>query len=110
MGKKTVKLLKFDPAKYLKHPETVAVYLSEALETGDSDYICHALDTIARAKGMTNVAKQTGLGRESLYKALGGSAKPEFETVRKVIQSFGLKLVAEPIEATRVGSRQRQEV
>jgi probable addiction module antidote protein len=97
-----VKLSKFDAAKYLDHPETIAVYLSEALETGDSDYICHALDTIARAKGMTNVAKETGLGRESLYKAFSGNAKPEFETVRKVIQSFGLKLVAEPIETKRV--------
>src|SRR5206468_9484188 len=101
MGKKTVKLLKFDAAKYLNHPETIAVYLSEALETGDSDYIFHALNTIARAKGMTNVAKETGLGRESLYKALGGTAKPEFETVRKVIRSFGMKLIAEPIEKER---------
>ena len=64
--------------------------------------MCHALNTIARAKGMTDVAKETGLGRESLYKALGGNTKPEFETVRKVIQSFGLKLVAKPIETKRV--------
>src|SRR3954452_1537305 len=98
MGKKTEKLLKFDAAKYLNHPETIAVYLSEALETGDSDYICHALDTVARAKGMTNIARQTGLGRESLYKALSGNAKPEFDTVRKVIHAFGLKLVAEPVD------------
>ena len=55
MKKKAMKLLKFDAAKYLDHPETIAVYLSEALETGDPDYICHALDTIARAKGMTNL-------------------------------------------------------
>src|SRR5436305_13559631 len=107
--KKAVKLLKFDAAKYLDHPETIAVYLSEALETGDSDYICHALDTIARAKGMTRVARETGLGRESLYKALSGNAKPEFDTVRRVIQSFGLKLVAEPIEATRLASRQQEQ-
>ena len=107
MGNKTVKLLKFDAAKYLNHPETIAVYLSEALETGDSDYICHALDTVARAKGMTNIARQTGLGRESLYKALSGNSKPEFDTVRKVIRAFGLKLVAEPIETTRDISRER---
>ena len=107
MEKKTEKLLKFDAAKYLNHPETIAVYLSEALETGDSDYICHALDTVARAKGMTNIARQTGLGRESLYKALSGNAKPEFDTVRKVIRAFGLKLVAEPIETTRDISRER---
>jgi probable addiction module antidote protein len=99
---KMAKLSKFDAAKYLDHPEAIAMYLSEALETGDSDYICHALNTIARAKGMTSVAKETGLGRESLYKALSGNAKPEFDTVRKVIASFGLKLVAEPIETKRV--------
>ena len=97
-----VRVSKFDAADYLDNQETIAVYLSEALETGDSDYICHALNTIARAKGMTNVAKETGLGRESLYKAFSGNAKPEFETVQKVIQSFGLKLVAEPIETKRV--------
>jgi probable addiction module antidote protein len=107
MGKRTEKLLKFDAAKYLNHPETIAVYLSEAFETGDAGYICHALDTIARAKGMTKVAKETGLGRESLYKALGGHAQPEFETVRKVIQSFGLKLVAEPVQTKRAASRRR---
>lgn len=85
------------------------MYLSEALETGDADYICHALDTIARAKGMTKVAKETGLGRESLYKAFGGNAKPEFDTVRKVIRSFGLKLVAEPIKKTRAISRHPEQ-
>ena len=108
MKKKAMKLLKFDAAKYLDHPETIAVYLCEALETGDPDYICHALDTIARAKGMTRVAKETGLGRESLYKALSGNTRPEFDTIRKVIHSFGLKLVAEPIERTRVASRRRE--
>ena len=96
------KLSKFDAAGYLDNQETIAAYLSEALQTGDSEYICHALNTIARAKGMTNVAKVTGLGRESLYKTFSGNAKPEFETVRKVIQSFGFKLVAEPIETKRV--------
>jgi probable addiction module antidote protein len=97
-----IKLSRFDAADYLDNPGTMAAYLSEALQTGDSEYICHALNTIARAKGMTNVAKVTGLGRESLYKTFSGNAKPEFETVRKVIQSFGFKLVAEPIETKRV--------
>lgn len=90
-------LSKFDAADYLKTPEAIAAYLTEALETGDAAFICHALDTIARAKGMTNVARATGLSRESLYKSLSGNTKPEFDTVRKVIESFGLRLVAEPI-------------
>jgi probable addiction module antidote protein len=83
-----VKVSKFDAADYLDNQETIAAYLSEALEPGDSEFIHHALDTIARAKGMTDVTKE----------ALSGKSKPEFDTVRKVIESFGLKLVALPVE------------
>lgn len=97
-----IKLSKFDAADYLDHPETIAAYLTEALETGDAEYLCVALDTIARAKGMTAVSKETGLGRASLYKALSGNSKPEFDTIQKVIGSFGLKLVAEPIDDQKV--------
>lgn len=93
-----IKISKFDAADYLKTPEAIAAYLTEALATDDPAYICAALDTVARAKGMTNVAKETGLSRESLYKSLSGSSKPEFDTVRKLINSFGVRLVAEPIK------------
>ena len=86
-----VKVSKFDAAGYLDNPETIAAYLSEALETGDSEYIYHALNTIARAKGMTDLAKEQ----------LGGNSKPKFENVRKMVESFGLKLVAKPIEETK---------
>jgi probable addiction module antidote protein len=86
-----IKISKFDAADYLDNQETIAAFLSEALQTGDSEYIYHALDTIARAKGMNDVAKET----------LGRNSKPEFDTVRKVIESFGLKLVAEPIEENK---------
>ena len=86
-----IKVSKFDAADYLDSPETIAAYLSEALEPGDSEFIYVALDTIARAKGMTHVVKG----------ALGGNSKPEFDTVRKIIESFGLKLVAEPIEENK---------
>jgi probable addiction module antidote protein len=86
-----VKVSKFDAADYLDHQETIAAYLSEALETGDSDYICHALNTIARAKGMTDVTKE----------ALSGNSKPKFDTVRKAIESFGLKLLAKPMEENK---------
>jgi probable addiction module antidote protein len=97
-GSDMAKLSKFDAAKYLDHPETIAAYLTEALATDDPEFICLALDTIAKAKGMTKVARDTGLSRESLYKSLSGTTKPEFDTVRKVIGSFGLKLVAEPVD------------
>ena len=92
------KTTKFDAADYLKTPERIATYLTEALKTGDSAFICTALDTVARAKGMSRVAKATGLGRESLYKSLGGTTKPEFDTIQKVVNSFGVKLVAQPIK------------
>ncbi|MGA2994369.1 addiction module antidote protein [Bradyrhizobium sp.] len=93
-----VKVSKFDAADYLKTPVAIAAYLTEAFETNDSAYICTAFDTVARAKGMSDVAKATGLSRESLYKTFKETAKPEFDTVRKVMSSFGVKLVAEPIE------------
>jgi probable addiction module antidote protein len=82
----------------LAEKSQIAAYLTEAFETDDAAYICAALDTAARAKGIAKVAKATGLGRESLYKAFNGVSKPEFDTVRKAIGSFGVKLVAEPIE------------
>jgi probable addiction module antidote protein len=100
-GNKMVKISKFDAADYLKSPEAIAAYLTEAFATDDAAYICTALDTIARAKGMTSVAKETGLSRESLYKSFSGSSKPEFDTVRKVISSFGVRLVAEPVGPKR---------
>jgi probable addiction module antidote protein len=101
-GMKMIKTSKFDAANYLKSPQAMADFLSEALATDDPEFICDALDTIARAKGMTQIAKATGLSRESLYKSLSGTTKPEFDTVRKVIGSFGLRLVAKPIEETKV--------
>jgi probable addiction module antidote protein len=93
-----IKVSKFDAADYLKTPLAIATYLTEAFETNDAAYICTALDTVARAKGITEVSKATGLSRESLYKTFKETAKPEFETVRKVMSSVGVKLVAEPIE------------
>jgi probable addiction module antidote protein len=92
------KLSKFDAADYLKTPAAIAAYLTEAFETNDPVYISSAFDTVARAKGIAVVSKETGLSRESLYKTFKETARPEFDTVRKVMGSFGVKLVAEPIE------------
>ena len=94
------KVSKFDSADYLKTPSAIAAYLTEAFDTKDRAFINAALDTVARAKGMSSVAKHAGVGRESLYKSFGADAKPEFDTVRKVMDSFGVRLVAEPIETT----------
>lgn len=86
----------FDPADYLKSDDAVAEYLTAALETGDAAYIADAIGVVARARGMTCIARETGLSRESLYRALSAEGNPEFATVLRVIQAFGLKLEATP--------------
>ena len=84
----------YDAAEYLETPEDMAAYLEAALEDGDPAVVTHALGTIARARGMSQIARDTGLGRESLYKALSPGGNPEFVTVLKVVRALGLKLHA----------------
>lgn len=86
----------WDAAEHLETEEDMAAYLEAALEEGDIALIAAALGDIARAKGMTQIARQAGLGRESLYKALSPEGNPEFATILKVIQALGLKLHASP--------------
>jgi probable addiction module antidote protein len=87
----------FDPAEYLKDEEDMAAYLNVILEEGDSALLAAALGDIAKARGMTQLAKDTGLTREALYKALRPDAKPRFDTIFKVCQALGVRLHAEPI-------------
>ena len=84
----------FDIAKYLDSDEAIAEYLSQVLEDGDNEEFLRAIGHIAKAKGMTQIAKETGLGRESLYKTFRAGAKPKFETVIKVLNAFGIRLQA----------------
>ena len=84
----------FDVAKYLDSNEIIAEYLSQILADGDLDEFLSALGEIAKAKGMTQIAKDTGLGRESLYKSFTIGSRPRFDTVVKVLNSFGIKLQA----------------
>jgi probable addiction module antidote protein len=93
------KTRKYDVAAYLETEEDVAAYLQAALEDGDAAVIVHALGNIARARGMSQVARRTGLGRESLYKALSPEGNPEFATVLKVVRALGIELHAEPAHA-----------
>lgn len=86
----------YDAAEYLETPEDMAAYLEGALEDGEPAVVIQALGTIARARGMSQIARDTGLGRESLYKALSPDGNPEFATVLKVVRALGLKLHAEP--------------
>jgi probable addiction module antidote protein len=85
---------RWDSAEHLKTPEDMAAYLEACLEEDDPELITQALGVIAKAKGMTQLAKETGLGRESLYKALAPGAKPRFSTVYKVIRALGIRLRA----------------
>ena len=93
-SKKPLKLLPFDAARYLTDDAAVAEYMTAVLETGDPDLLLLALGDVARARGMAQIAKDAGLGRESLYKALAPGAKPRFDTVLKVARALGVRLHA----------------
>ena len=89
---KTQKLKAFDITRYLDSEEAMAEYLSQVLEEGDNAELIRALGHIAKAKGMATVARESGLGRESLYKALSEGSQPRFDTISKVINALGLKM------------------
>lgn len=89
-----IRTKKWDPAEHLKSDADMAAYLEAALEEGDPALVAAALGDIARAKGMSAIARETGLGRESLYKALSAEGNPEFSTVLKVVKALGLRLHA----------------
>ena len=89
----------WDPAEHLITDEDMAAYLEAALQEGDAALIAAALGDIARAKGMSQIARDAGLGRESLYKALSADDHPEFATIMKVVAELGLRLHASPLRA-----------
>ena len=95
---KTVTTL-YDVAEHLRTPEEMAAYFEACLEEADGDvsFIAKALGDIARAKGMTQVARDAGLSRESLYKALSGDRAPSFDTILKVVNALGIKLHAKAV-------------
>lgn len=93
-SKTSAALVPFDAARYLDTDEAIAEYMTAVLEAEDPDLLLLALGDVARAKGMAQVAKDAGLGRESLYKALTPGAKPRFDTVLKVVKALGVKFTA----------------
>lgn len=99
MGRTTT--TRYDVAEHLRTPEEMAAYLEACLEAseGDAAFVAKALGDIARAKGMTQVARHAGLSRESLYKALSGGRTPGFDTILKVVQALGIQLHAAPLHA-----------
>ena len=100
-GTRKKKLLAFDAARYLTDDAAIAEYMTAVLETGDADLLLLALGDVARARGMAQVARDAGLGRESLYKALAPGAKPRFDTVVKVARALSVRLSAQAIQGQR---------
>ena len=82
----------YDSARYLDSEDTIEEYLAAAFEDGDPKGIAHALGVIARARGMTQLSRDTGIARESLYRALSGEGNPEFATIMKVMAALGLRI------------------
>ena len=94
-----VKTATFDAADYLNDEETIAEYLTAALEDPNPDVFLAAVRDVARAHGMAQLAKDAGLGRESLYKALTPGAKPRYDTVLKLLHALGVKITATPVHS-----------
>ena len=98
-----VKVSKFDVVDYLDSEEMIEEYLVAALETDDSDIFLNALANVAKARGIARLAKDTGLGRESLYKSLAPGAKPRFDTIMKITKALGVPLTAKAEVVHRQG-------
>ncbi|MEB3165915.1 MAG: addiction module antidote protein [Cyanobacteriota bacterium] len=94
----------WDPATHLNSIDDVAAYLQAALEDGDAQLVAAALGDIAKARGMTQIARESGLGRESLYKSLSSSGNPELATVLKVISALGLQLHVSPTDKATIAA------
>lgn len=104
-----IKIREFDAARYLRTSEARAALLNEALATGDKALITDALGVVARSKGMSEVAKQTKLSREGLYKALGAAGNPELDTLLRVFGALELKLTVTPAERVRRARPKRRK-
>jgi probable addiction module antidote protein len=92
-----IETVPFDAAEFLDTPEAQAELLTDAMETGDAGYIAHALGVVARARGMTAVAKEAGITREALYTSLSGKGDPKLSTLLGVSRALGFKLTVSPL-------------
>lgn len=91
-----INVTRFDAADYLDSEEAIAGYLNAAIEENDPELLLAAIADVAKARGLTKVAQDAGVGRESLYKTLAPGSKPRYETVQKLLHALGIKLVAVP--------------
>ncbi len=92
----TEKLTTFDAAEALTDDESIAVFMADAFETGDAGYIAHALGVVARARGMTDIAKKTGLSREQLYRSFSGTGNPTLKTTLAIMKALNIQMTARP--------------
>lgn len=97
------KLTAYDPAEDLNSDEAVAIFMAEAFRTNDAAYIAHALGVVARAKGMTRIAEQTGLSREQLYRSFSANGNPTLKTTLAVMEALGIELTAKVPTASYKG-------
>ncbi len=93
-----IETTKFDSADFLNSAEAIAAYLDAYLDDGTPEEVRSALDTIARSKGMSDLAQRSGVTRQGLYKALSEGGNPSFETIRSILGAMGLRLTVEPTE------------
>lgn len=93
-------LSRFDMAQYLDSEKAIAEYLTQVLEEGDIDELIRAIGHIAKARGMSQIAQESGLGRESLYKTFSPGSKPRFDTIANVVKSLGLHIQITPLKAS----------
>lgn len=98
----STKVTAFDVSEYLKDEASIAAYLSAIMEEGDPRLLLSAIGDIAKARGMSRIASESGLGRESLYKALNSEAKPRFDTILKVLNALGVNIVFNPKDNRRL--------
>jgi probable addiction module antidote protein len=98
-------LANFDMAEHLTDDQAISEYLTIVMEENDPAELAAALGTIARARGMTDIAAKSGLAREAIYKALRPNSQPRFETINRVCHALGVKLVAQPFAQTHSGSK-----
>ncbi len=94
MKKKTERLSAYDPAEDLGSDKAIAIFMAEALQTNDAAYIAHAVGVVARAKGMAQIAEQTGLSREQLYRSFSQRGNPTLKTTLAVMGALGVQLTA----------------
>jgi probable addiction module antidote protein len=102
------KFTSFDVSEYLNDEESMAAYLSSVVEEGDANLLLSAIGNIAKARGMSKIASESGLGRESLYKALNSNAKPRFDTVIKVLGALGMRMTFSVKTVHRINRRKAE--